>query len=36
VSAALVDEKTTCVSYREVGTSDHAPVIAQLRDAPAS
>ena len=29
---ALVDGATTCRSYREVGTSDHAPVIAHLRD----
>jgi exodeoxyribonuclease-3 len=34
-SAALVDETVRCTSYREVGTSDHAPVIAELRDAPA-
>ncbi|MBA2322301.1 MAG: exodeoxyribonuclease III [Deltaproteobacteria bacterium] len=33
-SAALVDESVTCVSQREVGTSDHAPVIAHLKDAP--
>jgi exodeoxyribonuclease-3 len=31
---ALVDGTTTCKSYREVGTSDHAPVIAHLRDLP--
>ena len=31
---ALVDGTTTCRSYREVGTSDHAPVIAHLRDEP--
>jgi exodeoxyribonuclease III len=31
---ALVDGATTCKSYREVGTSDHAPVIAHLRDQP--
>jgi exodeoxyribonuclease-3 len=31
---ALVDGTTTCRSYREVGTSDHAPVIAHLADAP--
>jgi exodeoxyribonuclease-3 len=30
---ALVDGATTCKAYREVGTSDHAPVIAHLRDA---
>jgi hypothetical protein len=24
----------TCKSYREVGSSDHAPVIAHLRDEP--
>jgi len=29
---ALVDGATTCRSYREVGTSDHAPVIAHLRE----
>jgi exodeoxyribonuclease-3 len=33
-SAALVDETVTCRAYREVGTSDHGPVIAHLRDAP--
>ncbi len=33
-SAALVDEQVRCVAYREVGTSDHAPVIAELRDTP--
>ena len=33
-SAALVDGTTTCKSYREVGTSDHAPVVAHLRDEP--
>lgn len=31
---ALVDGTVTCKSYREVGTSDHAPVIAHLRDEP--
>jgi exodeoxyribonuclease-3 len=31
---ALVDGATTCRSFREVGSSDHAPVIAHLRDAP--
>ena len=31
-SHELVDGATTCKSYREVGTSDHAPVIAHLRD----
>ena len=35
-SKALVDETVHCVAYREVGTSDHAPVIAHLRDAPLS
>ena len=30
--ASLVDASTTCISYREVGASDHAPVIAILRD----
>lgn len=34
-SAALVDEETHCAAYRDVGTSDHGPVIAHLRDAPA-
>jgi exodeoxyribonuclease III len=34
-SHALVDETVVCKSYREVGTSDHAPVIAHLRDEPA-
>ena len=31
---ALVDGAVTCKSHREVGTSDHAPVIAHLRDEP--
>ena len=31
---ALVDETALCVSQRDVGTSDHAPVIAHLRDTP--
>jgi exodeoxyribonuclease-3 len=34
-SAALVGDDVTCVSQREVGTSDHGPVIATLRDQPA-
>ena len=29
---SLVDASCTCKSYREVGTSDHAPVIAHLLD----
>jgi exodeoxyribonuclease-3 len=33
-SKALVDETVHCVAYRDVGTSDHAPVIAHLRDTP--
>jgi exodeoxyribonuclease-3 len=33
-SAALVGDDAHCVAYRDVGTSDHAPVIAWLRDAP--
>jgi exodeoxyribonuclease-3 len=33
-STALVDEHTHCVAYREVGTSDHGPVIAWLRPTP--
>jgi exodeoxyribonuclease-3 len=33
-SKALVDETVHCAAYRDVGTSDHAPVIAHLRDAP--
>jgi exodeoxyribonuclease-3 len=33
-SHALVHGAITCKSYREVGTSDHAPVIAHLADAP--
>jgi exodeoxyribonuclease III len=33
-SVALVDETVLCKSYRDVGTSDHAPVIAHLRDTP--
>jgi exodeoxyribonuclease-3 len=35
-SKALVDEAVHCVVYRDVGTSDHAPVIAHLRDTPLS
>jgi exodeoxyribonuclease III len=31
---ALVDGEVTCKAYRDVGTSDHAPVIAHLRDTP--
>jgi exodeoxyribonuclease-3 len=34
-SRALVDETVHCVHYRDVGTSDHGPVIAHLRDTPA-
>jgi len=33
---ALVDETVHCAAYRDVGTSDHAPVIAHLRDTPAA
>jgi exodeoxyribonuclease-3 len=33
---ALVDGASTCKVYREVGTSDHAPVIAHINDAPSS
>ena len=33
-SKALVDETVHCAAYRDVGTSDHCPVIAHLRDAP--
>jgi exodeoxyribonuclease-3 len=33
-SRGLVDAETHCVHYRDVGTSDHGPVIAHLRDAP--
>jgi exodeoxyribonuclease-3 len=33
-SKSLVDETVHCVAYRDVGTSDHAPVIAHLRDTP--
>ena len=33
-SRALVDETVHCVHYRDVGTSDHGPVIAHLRDEP--
>jgi exodeoxyribonuclease-3 len=33
-SHVLVDGSVTCKSYRDVGTSDHAPVIAHLRDEP--
>jgi exodeoxyribonuclease-3 len=35
-SKALVDETVHCAVYRDVGTSDHAPVIAHLRDTPRS
>jgi exodeoxyribonuclease III len=35
-SRALVDETVHCAAYRDVGTSDHGPVIAHLRDAPAA
>jgi exodeoxyribonuclease III len=33
-SRGLVGDDVTCVSRREVGTSDHAPVVATLLDAP--
>ncbi len=33
-SRALVDETVHCVHYRDVGSSDHGPVIAHLRDTP--
>lgn len=33
-SHALVDESVSCRVYRDVGTSDHGPVIATLRDTP--
>ncbi|MGE0549110.1 MAG: exodeoxyribonuclease III [Kofleriaceae bacterium] len=33
-SRALVDETVVCSVSRDVGTSDHAPVIAHLRDEP--
>ena len=33
-SEALIDETVHCVHYRDVGTSDHGPVIAHLRDTP--
>jgi exodeoxyribonuclease-3 len=33
-SKALVDDTVHCAAYRDVGTSDHAPVIAHLRDTP--
>ena len=32
--AGLVDATVHCAAYRDVGTSDHAPVIAHLRDTP--
>ncbi len=35
-SRALVDEHVHCVAYRDVGTSDHGPVIAHLRDTPST
>ncbi len=31
---SLVDGAVACKAYREVGSSDHAPVIAHLRDTP--
>ncbi len=31
-SRALIDEHVTCRTGREVGTSDHGPVVAELRD----
>jgi len=34
-SAALVGDDVHCIVERDVGTSDHAPVVAWLRDAPA-
>lgn len=34
-SRALVDETVVAKHYRDVGTSDHGPVIAHLRDTPA-
>ncbi|MFN0253464.1 MAG: exodeoxyribonuclease III [Kofleriaceae bacterium] len=33
-SRALVDDTVHCAHYRDVGTSDHGPVIAHLRDTP--
>lgn len=33
-SAALVGDDVACTSHREVGTSDHGPVIARLLDRP--
>jgi exodeoxyribonuclease-3 len=35
-SRDLVDGAVKCAAYREVGTSDHAPVVAELRDTPAA
>jgi exodeoxyribonuclease-3 len=34
-SRALVGEDVVCKHYRDVGSSDHGPVIAHLRDTPA-
>ena len=34
-SQALVGDDVHCAAHREIGTSDHAPVIASLRDRPA-
>src|SRR5262249_35549216 len=31
-SDALIDETVHCAAYRDVGTSDHGPVIAHLPD----
>jgi exodeoxyribonuclease-3 len=33
---SLVDGASTCKVYREVGSSDHAPVIAHINDTPAA
>ncbi len=33
-AGALVGDDVACTAYRDVGTSDHGPVIATLRDAP--
>jgi len=33
-SVDMIDDTSVCAVYRDVGTSDHGPVIAHIRDAP--
>ena len=35
-SAAMIDDTCVCAAYRDVGTSDHGPVIAHVLDKPAT